>query len=472
MSGIMAKSGTQRAVGIIRVSQTNGREGESFASPKDQRDRIAAFCERDGLKLLQVYEELDVSGGKALAKRPGLGAAVAMVEEGRADVVVAAYFDRLFRSLPTQTEVIERVEQAGGQVVAVDLGQLTEASAGQWLNGTMMGAFSEYYRRSVAEKAGDAQRRAVARGVLPYPNVTPGYVRGHDGVLVVDPKLAPVVAEAFKMRARGATIKAVREYLAANGIERSYHGAHALLQSRVVLGEIHFGKLANLTAHPAIVDPDTWRQAQRASKSPKHLAAANRGRRPASDRLLARLGVLRCATCGARMVVGNTHTNKSGKSYPIYRCPPQNDCERRVTINAERVEAAVIEATKRAGEELAGRASSDDKARDAATVLEAAQEALDRALAGFAEAGVMAEPAAVQRLAELRQERDEAQEQCDQLRDIAAPELVVTVADFDSLTLDERRALVRSAIERVDVLPGSTGDRYRPVETRLHFTFR
>ena len=45
----MAPTSTKqrRAIGIFRVSQVNGREGDSFASPAEQRDRIEAACERD-----------------------------------------------------------------------------------------------------------------------------------------------------------------------------------------------------------------------------------------------------------------------------------------------------------------------------------------------------------------------------------------------------------------------------------------
>jgi DNA invertase Pin-like site-specific DNA recombinase len=82
----------------VRVSQTNGRDGDSFASPGEQRDRIRAACERDGLVLLDVIDELDVSGGTPLASRDGLRRAVESVEASEADVIVAAYFDRLVRS--------------------------------------------------------------------------------------------------------------------------------------------------------------------------------------------------------------------------------------------------------------------------------------------------------------------------------------------------------------------------------------
>jgi DNA invertase Pin-like site-specific DNA recombinase len=121
---------TRRAIGIVRVSQTGGRAGESFVSPGEQRDRVAAACECDGLVLVETINELDVSGGTALERRPGLRRAVEAIEAGEADVIVAAYFDRLVRSLRVQDELVSRVERAGGQVLAVDVGRVTNDSAG------------------------------------------------------------------------------------------------------------------------------------------------------------------------------------------------------------------------------------------------------------------------------------------------------------------------------------------------------
>jgi DNA invertase Pin-like site-specific DNA recombinase len=86
-------------------------------SPSEQRQRIEAACEREGFNLLESLPEMDVSGGAALAERPGLSRAVAMVEAKDADVIVVAYFDRLVRSLSVQAEVVERVERAGGAIL-------------------------------------------------------------------------------------------------------------------------------------------------------------------------------------------------------------------------------------------------------------------------------------------------------------------------------------------------------------------
>jgi hypothetical protein len=57
----------RRAIGIIRVSQKKGREGDSFVSPEDRRDRIRVACERNGLELIKVLDELDGRSGRRAA---------------------------------------------------------------------------------------------------------------------------------------------------------------------------------------------------------------------------------------------------------------------------------------------------------------------------------------------------------------------------------------------------------------------
>ena len=58
----------------------------------------------------------------------------------------------------------------------------------------MMGAAFRYYAEVTGEKVAAAQQRVVARGVLPNSRISPGYVRGEDGVLVVERPKARVVA--------------------------------------------------------------------------------------------------------------------------------------------------------------------------------------------------------------------------------------------------------------------------------------
>lgn len=435
---------SKRAVGIVRVSVTGGREGERFVSPDEQRDRIKAVCARDGLTLIAVHEELDVSGGKPLAQRPGLGAAVETIEAGKAEVVAAAYFDRLFRSLSTQAEVIERVEKAGGQVLAVDVGRVTNDSAGQWLSGTMMGAVSEYYRRSIKERSGEGQARAVARGAVMWSRVPLGYLRRDNGTLEPDPQTVPLVRRVFEMRVSGATVPSIRTMLRGRGVVRSPRGVQVMLASRVYLGEIHFGKLVNLSAHEPIIDRELWNRVQR--------MMVPRGRQPKSGALLARLNVLRCGSCGARLTAA-VMPQQGG--YPIYRCPSSSVCARGVVISGRIAEDVVSTTVRDALRDAQGRASMAENAQEAVSALERAQTDMDAALRSFAVTGLENETAAVERLAELRQVRDEAQARVDQIGPEAAR--TVTTADWDELSLVGRRDLIRATVESAVVAPFGRG---------------
>jgi hypothetical protein len=274
----------------------------------------------------------------------------------------------------------------------------------------------------------------------------PGYIRGDDGVLATNPTEAPVVAEAFRLRAEGATVKEVRAYLASNGVERSWHGVQAMLKSRVPLGEIHFGALANLAAHEPIVNTAVWQRAQRTEI---------RGPKAKSDRLLARQDILRCGSCGGRMSVGTQTQN--GRKYGFYRCSPLGDCKNRMAISAEMAEKVVADYVRAQLADVEGKASAETHVRDAEQELDQAQSALEagiRTLADFSD-----EPAARERLSELRRERDEAQQRLEKLGGASVAVTINASADWEQLTLEERRALIRATIASATVRSGRGAER-------------
>lgn len=339
--------GTKRAIGIIRVSQVHGRQGESFASPDEQRERIRAACERDGLRLIQTYDEMDVSGGATLAKRPGLSQAVSAIEAGEAEVVAAAYFDRLFRSLATQAEVVERVEQAGGKVLAVDVGEITNGSAGQWLSGTMLGAVSEYYRRSAKDRGNQTADSAMVRGVA--NRVPLGYMRNADSngvktipeldgkALVLDPETAPYLKRIFEMRADGYAWAHIGRWLTDEGIAPPRGGQWAtstlrnIIANEIYLGVVTLGSRRRENVHEPLVSRSVFDAAQ----STQTVQRTGRNAAGVAG------GLLTCGCCGRRLSVTGTN--------PAYTCRRTigGRCERPTFVSKARadeyVEREIIE---------------------------------------------------------------------------------------------------------------------------------
>jgi DNA invertase Pin-like site-specific DNA recombinase len=434
----------ETAIGIVRVSQVRGRNGDDFASPKDQRERISSECERRGLQLVDTIEEFDVKGATPLERREGMRTAIEAVEEGKVDAIVVAYFDRLVRSLRIQEEILERVEGAGGRVLAVDFGEVSGKTSAQWLSTTLIGAVNQYHGKVLAERVAGAQKEAIARGVAPWAATTPGYTRNEDKVFEPN-ETAPAVAEAFRMRGDGKPVSEIRRYLAEHGVDRCQAAVSRLFHDRALLGELHFGNLHNLKAHEPIVTLEEFKRAQSVS--------APRGRHAKSQLLLARLSVLRCGTCDSRLCAGSSNHGTT----PVYRCR-NPDCDHQVVISARIADETITEAVRNALRNVEGRASAEAGVRDAERKLERAQADLDAAIRAFT--GIEDESVARDKFAELREARDQAEERVEQLGGRGRAAVTVNAAkDWDRLSLDARRDLIRAVVERASVAPGRGSDR-------------
>jgi hypothetical protein len=450
------------AAGGIRISELAGRgkNGKRLHSDTDQAAKLQALCQDFGLELDYTFEEFDTSGRLPLHKRPKLLDALERMERGELKAIVFPYRDRHDRSIAVMTEIVERVDQAGGLLIAGG-SVLTHKSADQWARSVLESFANEMPSRYATEKVRTAHEEAVAEGIAPYAAV-PGYCKDPaTGRFVKDKELVPVVREAFRMRDRGESINTIRRYLVEHGVARSYAGVESMLASETYLGHVVFGDLRHDDAHPALVKADLWHRVQD-RKAP-------RGRRAKSERLLARQGVLVCRTCGGRMSATNAH------GYPSYRCQhnASPDCTARATIAADRVEQVVIDALKARRElaQLEGVASADlgeqlhQAARQAKADLEAAVEAF---------AGVEGLSAAKRRIAQLTDQWKSAEREAEQQGHTEQAHAAMRrIDDWDRLTLEGQRAIIRATIDRIaiDSAGGLGLSRSKWDASRVHVQF-
>src|SRR6516162_9235164 len=94
----------REAISYIRVSSEE--QADSGLGLEAQRRRIAAYCKMKGLRLVEVFEDPGVSGGKPLASRPAGGRLLIAAKKSKAVVVVAA-------------NVIADFDKRGIQLVAI-----------------------------------------------------------------------------------------------------------------------------------------------------------------------------------------------------------------------------------------------------------------------------------------------------------------------------------------------------------------
>jgi DNA invertase Pin-like site-specific DNA recombinase len=449
----------RRAVGIVRNSPDEKNDDKH--SPEIQAASMRAECERQGWELLDTLYEIDVSANWELDRRSGLSAAVAMVESGEADVILVARFDRMVRNTRVQAEITKRVEDAHGDLYAIDFGALTNGDATRKLSAGFLGLVAEYHSNTTRERSIEGVQAAIDLGIPPFKGATAGYLRpiigkrrngkSIHGPLVPDPKTKDAVARAWAMRADGETVQTCRDFLAEHGVSYSYPGVIKLFQSRLPLGELHHAGekwtfRPNLHAHPAIIDRDTWQRVQDA-RSP-------RGRQAKSEQLLSRLGVLRCAGCEGRMSTGEDWRGRR-----LYRCSTSvGVCPARSTIMADVAERVVWDAAVVAAANIKGNAASDTEVRKAEAEADHAEAVLHGLVATLT--GLEDVPGARERLLGARVEATQQRARAKRLASTNAALETVDATD-PRLTLADRRGVIRRTIARAMVVrsaPGARGD--------------
>jgi DNA invertase Pin-like site-specific DNA recombinase len=318
-----------RAIGYVRVSRVGGRGGEGFISPELQRETIASKARAGGLELVELVEDLDESGGKY--ERPGFQRALEAVERGEASVIVVARLTRFARSVLDTHRALERLEAAGGRLVACDIDVDVSTPQGRLIRNTFA-TLAQFELELAREQWQAAKANAVGRGVKISARAPFGYrFTGEHRLEPSDDR--ETLVELFRRRAAGTSWRLLVAWFAGETGRTVAPATLAhMVANRAYLGEVTYAELVKVDAHEALVDVELWEAAQRPSADWK----AGRPTKAAGARSLL-AGIARCASCGSGL--GST---TSGHGKRVYRCA-NGQCARRVSILGPSLDELVAE---------------------------------------------------------------------------------------------------------------------------------
>ena len=140
-----------RAIAYLRVSTQE--QGNSRLGLEAQRAAVEAFAQAEGIKLLDIVEEV-ASGGLDLNQRPVLATALAAAKKAKAYVLVAK-LDRLSRSVA----LISGLMAQQVKFMVAELGADTDPFMLH-----LYAALAEKERRLIGERTSAALQRKIAGG--------------------------------------------------------------------------------------------------------------------------------------------------------------------------------------------------------------------------------------------------------------------------------------------------------------------
>lgn len=172
------------AVSYLRVSGKGQIEGDGI---RRQRDTVAEYARRNGLRVEEEFRDEGVSGTRDLDDRAGLARLLDRLESNGTRIVLVERADRLARDLLVGEVILARFREIGARVIAAESG--TELTVDgddptRKLIRQVLGAVAEYDKAVTVLKlraARDRMRRESGRceGRKPY-GTRPGEAAGLD----------------------------------------------------------------------------------------------------------------------------------------------------------------------------------------------------------------------------------------------------------------------------------------------------
>ena len=154
---------TIRGAGYVRVSSMDQTDNTSLEA---QHGQIESYCRLKGIRLVEVFSDPGVSGGKPLALRPAGGQLLEKIRNREIDCVVFPKLDRGFRSASDCLNVIEQWQVQGIALHIVDLGGNsvdTTSPAGKFMI-SVLAAAAEMERSLIAERCNSGRKARQAAG--------------------------------------------------------------------------------------------------------------------------------------------------------------------------------------------------------------------------------------------------------------------------------------------------------------------
>ena len=149
------------AVGYIRVSTLEqAQEGVSLDA---QRDRLKTYCKGIGVRLVEIFADEGISGGTM--ERPGLQAALRIIQRGRANTLVVVKLDRLTRSVKDLCMLVEEYFAKDQHDLISVCGMVNTHTAAGRLMMLNLANYAQYERELISERVREAMQHMKAQGV-------------------------------------------------------------------------------------------------------------------------------------------------------------------------------------------------------------------------------------------------------------------------------------------------------------------
>lgn len=357
----------QRAVVYARYSNEKLQKESSIA---DQLSLARTYAQQQGVSIVREYADKGRTSATMLG-RPELMQLMQDAKAHKFDVVIVESLDRLSRDQADIHAINRQLTFHRVEIRTPGEGIATSIHVG------LRGIVGEMFLKDLGNKVRRHHTGRALEGKIPG-RVAYGYraIPGKPGEREIDAPTAAVVRRIFAEYAAEKGVKAICDDLNREGIPaqtgKSWNyaslngGPRALLTNRLYVGELHWNNWTNIrnpdtgkvnkrrvpdkdrvvvrVPHLRIVDQAVFDAAEalRLRRAAQLNIPAYETRQPWARKATLLMDLVRCESCGAKMVRCNRARNGSARIM-CYEARRNGACDHTKTYDMARLEAAVLD---------------------------------------------------------------------------------------------------------------------------------
>ena len=248
----------KNAVGYIRVSsEKQVKEGGGL---EIQKKAIIEFCEKNQIRLLEIFSDEGISGAEDLEKRDGLGKCFSYLRKSKEDIeyIIVQKLDRLARDTILLGYLEFELKKCRCELLAVDQ-KFDDDPSGKLVK-DIISAFAAFEKnminiRTMSGKKNKVEKKLFAGGKIPL-----GYKLVNSDFLQIDENTAHIVKCIFMLRGRKLSYRKISRYIE-NVFCVSLHFTTIkyILSNKVYIGEFTQEKKYRIPVSPLVSREEFYR---------------------------------------------------------------------------------------------------------------------------------------------------------------------------------------------------------------------
>lgn len=316
------------AVIYTRVSTEEQKNGGY--SLQAQEDELIKYAEQKGSKIAGVYCDGGYSGKDF--NRPEFQRMMRDLDRGEFQIILSWRVDRISRNNKDVLTLIENELKPRNCKLLISSGDIDSSTDNGFMFISLLGSLAQYERSSIISRVKLGMQKRAESGLW-----NGGLIYGYDCVgkrLCINELEKEVVRNIYQMRLNGMGYKAIANRLNEQGIKTKMGKLFSIFGIKTILSNPIYAGLNRLAyhqdytrslkgknedaqivkgQHEAIIDMDTWEKVQAVQLASKNNVSTNKNFN--GEFLLS--GILRCPKCGAGTVMSKSK-KYDGSGYNLY----------------------------------------------------------------------------------------------------------------------------------------------------------